>query len=577
MAPITLTQIPGFADIPARSLNAEQIALASTMARIASNAAFGLVHLECFVGLYHNGETVGLPTSARDGYTYAREELQYAWTIQSSANFNTNWITGPDSLWFCAWKVDQATGLVSLLEAYRRSGDHYQGSQSADGTLCVFTIAQRQRSTLLIANQLTAYTDIANSALAQDKPWTTTLAQQFNNNAKFGAVGSEFIYMGEFYHGQTVSTPVSPKDAYHYTRAETKLIHCWRWTSVGNSSTLQIPNLAYGQLGPFICTINQSTGAVSITVKMIDAAGALTSYTTLGRVAVFACCTRSDLVSGLSGTANAFAEQDPDLFVPGASLRASTLDQLNKNCRESALACEFFGPTSYANGATIPTPTSPVDSYAYSADECFYLWDWEDTSNQSGSNLRLPLFLLNTASLPTISLQVWRLPPGSAPVDDNNTLARVSVTVVAIRGATHNVPANSSVSQPGSSGAGIDQNPPDINPYLVCFDLGDAVQFGISKVFPEHIVGSQVTSVTFAAGLSGSYAKARVAPAGSYTITIQKNGASIGSINFAAAATTATFTFSSTVTLVPGDVLSFLSPATPDGSGYFWTLTGTRQ
>ena len=576
MAPITLTQIPGFADIPDRALNAEQIALSAHLARMASNAAFGMCALECFVGLYHDGDVVSLPTSTFDGYQYAREELLYAWTVQSSANASTNWITGPDSLWFCAWKVDQTTGEVSSLEAYRRSGSHYQGNQSADGTICVFTIAQRQRTTLLIANQLTAYTDIADSALATDKAWTTDLAKQFNNNAKFGAASSEVIYMGEFYNGQTVPVAVSPKDGYSYARAQTKLIHCWRWTSIGNSSTLQVPDLSRGQLGPFICTINQTTGVVSITVKYIDNNGTLNSFTDSGRVAVFALCSRANLISGISGAANGFAEQNYDLFVPGASLRASTLTQLNKNCREAALSPEFFGPTSYANGATISMPTSTVDGYVYSSDEVFYIWDWEDTTNQTGSNLREALFLLNTASLPTISLQVWRLPPGSAPVDDNNTLARISVTLVAIRGATHNLPANPSVSQPGSSGTGIDQNPPDINPYLICFDSGPSNQLSATDPCAEHYIGSQLTAVTLPSGLTGSYAKARVAPTGSVTITIYKNGSSIGSINFAGGSTTGTFTFSTTQTLVPGDIISFQA-GSADGSGYFWTLTGTRQ
>jgi hypothetical protein len=575
MAPIVLTQIPGFADIPDRTLNAEQVALASTLARMASNAAFGMCALECFVGLYHDGDTVSLPTSSFDGYTYSAEELTYLWTIQSSANPSTNWITGPDTLWFCAWKVDQTTGLVSCLENYRRSGSHYQGTQSNDGTLCVFTIAQRQKTTLLISTPLTAYTDIADASFATDAAWTTTIAKQMNTNAKFGAASSECIYMGEFYNGQTVPQAVSPKDGYTYTRAETSLVHCWRWTTIG--SAFQIPDLNRGQLGPFICTINQTTGVVSITVKMIDNNGTLNSYTDSGRVAVFAFCSRANLVSGISAPANAFAEQDSGLFVPGATLRASTLSQLNKNSREAALSPEFFGPTSYANGATIPIVTSPIDGYVYSRDEMFYIWDWEDTTNQTGSDLRLPLFLLNTASLPTISLQVWRLPPGSSAVDDNNTLARVSVTVVAVRGGTHNVPANPSVTQPANSGQAIDSNPPDICPYLICFDLGDSVQFGSSKTFPEHIIGSQLTSVTLPGGLTGSVAKARVAPAGAYSITINKNGSSIGSINFAGGATTATFTFSSTQTFVPGDVISFVSPATPDGSGYFWTLTGTRN
>jgi hypothetical protein len=581
MPPITLTTIPGFADIPARSLNAEQVALASHIGHMAANASFGLCQLEVFVGLYHNGDTVSLPTSSFDGYTYSREELMYAWTVQSSVNANTNWISGPDSLWFAAWKVDQTTGLVSTLEAYRRSGSNYQGAQSSDGTICVFTIAQRQRTNIIIATPLTAYTDIADSAFAQDKAWTTTLAEQMNINAKFGAVSSEVLYMGEFTDSQTVGVATSPKDGYVYSHSQMNLIHCWRWTTT--ASAFAVPDLSRGQLGPFQCTINQSTGVVSITVQMIDNNGNLNSYHDMGRVAVFALCSRSNLISGISATANAFAELNSAFFQPGSTLRASTLSQLNKNCREAALTHEFFGPTSYANGSTIPLVTSPVDGYAYTRDEMFYIWDWEDTTNQTGTHLRLPLFLLNTASLPTISLQVWRLPPGGPALDDNNTLARVSVTVVAIRGSTHSVPASPTVTQPANSGTGIDQNAPIINLYTLAFDVGPGNQLAGSTTVPflEHVISGQITSASFAAGLSDSVGGCRVAPAGSYSITIKKTTGgvttSIGSIDFAASATTATFTFSSTVTFVPGDTISFFAPVTADGSGYFFTLTGTRQ
>jgi hypothetical protein len=274
---------------------------------------------------------------------------------------------------------------------------------------------------------------------------------------------------------------------------------------------------------------------------------------------------------------NTFAKQSPDLFVPGASLRASTLLQLNKNCREAACSPEFFGPTSYANGATIPLVVSPIDGYTYTRDEMFYVWDWEDTTDDHSTHARLALFLLNTASLPTINLQVWRLPPGSAAVDDQNNFAAISVTVVAVRGATHNVPANPAVTQPANSGTGIDQNAPVINPYAICFDAGDGNALGASAVVLEHLIAGQLTAVTLAAGLSDSVAKARVAPTGAYSITIKKNGSSVGSIDFGAGASTATFTFSGTQTLVPGDIVSFTAPSTPDGSGYFWTITGTRQ
>jgi len=65
----------------------------------------------------------------------------------------------------------------------------------------------------------------------------------------------------------------------------------------------------------------------------------------------------------------------------------------------------------------------------------------------------------------------------------------------------------------------------------------------------------------FPSGLSGSYAKSEVAATASTTFTITKNNASVGTFNWAAAATSATFTMASQTTFNAGDVMEVVAPA----------------
>jgi hypothetical protein len=87
-------------------------------------------------------------------------------------------------------------------------------------------------------------------------------------------------------------------------------------------------------------------------------------------------------------------------------------------------------------------------------------------------------------------------------------------------------------------------------------------------------------AVTFAANFAGSYAKAAVAATGSTAIDIQKNGSSVGTITFAAAGTSATFTSSggAAVSFAAGDVLGIIAPGTPDATlaDIGIVLAGTR-
>ena len=67
------------------------------------------------------------------------------------------------------------------------------------------------------------------------------------------------------------------------------------------------------------------------------------------------------------------------------------------NINEAACTPEFFGPTLYALGATIPVPTSPIDGYTYQRSELTYIFEWGEMTPgtwppNSGSNNRTAMF-----------------------------------------------------------------------------------------------------------------------------------------------------------------------------------------
>jgi hypothetical protein len=436
--PHLLELIPGFSDLPDSVLSADDPAFALHLGEIAFNATFGMVRCEVFACPCKHDAIVPLPVSCWDGYKYSRSELTYLWGVQSSLDPSTNWISGPDSLWFMNWNVNQDTGQVFSEEWYERSSaaDSRLAAKSNDGQLLVFTVGQRQKDSMIMA-EAAAYTAIDESKIAIDKPVAQDLMQQLNQDAKFSCVNSEVFYLGEYTNGQTVTLPISPVDGYVYVAGECQFQHCWRWTASG-ASYVQPPG-SDEQAAPFLASIN-SSGAVSITVKFAtDGGEGNVIETNYGRIAAFAFCTRS--ATPTSGTlADDFTELALDFFAPGATVRASEVLTIKRNIDEAILSPEFFGPTDYADAQTVALPTSPVDGYSYSRSEVQYIWSWSDTTNSAPGNprIRLPLFLgsVDPAS-GLVKLRVWRLPPGGPFLDDNNTFARIKVLVMATRQAIH--------------------------------------------------------------------------------------------------------------------------------------------
>jgi hypothetical protein len=77
--------------------------------------------------------------------------------------------------------------------------------------------------------------------------------------------------------------------------------------------------------------------------------------------------------------------------------------------------------------------------------------------------------------------------------------------------------------------------------------------------------------------LAGSHGMAGVAATAETDLVVQRNGATVGTIRFAASASTATFIAASEIILEPGDLLEVIAPASPDATlaDIAITLAGT--
>ena len=463
---------PGFSDLPDSTLAAGNYATGLQLAKINGNAALGMCRMEFFQGVYTNGQNVNLPISPVDGYQYQRNELLYIWGIYSTANTGDGWLTGPTALWYCQWEVDQLTGDVTCIENYRSDGS---SGSSNDGHLVVFTVGQRQQATLTVSTPPT-WTQQQPSTFVQDLAYSQDVLVALNNNAKFSVVGQECISMGEFYNGQTVPHPVSPADGHTYAYSECYFVYSWRWTTTTTQTGFVQPDWNGGGTGlewflaALRASVNASTGVVSCAVGWEGRGGDSGYYedNTDGLIAVFAFCQRARTGAPASPAKN-FAEIPNSLFYPSNVLPAGIGAQLVNNINEAALSPEFFGPTSYAPGTTVPTPTSAVDGYAYSRSELVYLWEWKFMSPSGdppggGSHNRCALFSGDiNQSTGAVTDIIWRYAPGGPYDEYISTFGTLNVLVIGFRQSQQSL---FSTPAPGTGGSGN----------------GDAIAEGVIKI-----------------------------------------------------------------------------------------------
>jgi hypothetical protein len=84
-----------------------------------------------------------------------------------------------------------------------------------------------------------------------------------------------------------------------------------------------------------------------------------------------------------------------------------------------------------------------------------------------------------------------------------------------------------------------------------------------SQLILQHVA---VRTITWNASFGSSHGYASVAATASTTFTIAVNGTTIGTMVFAASATTATFTLTGSTSITAGQVLTVTGPATPDAT-----------
>jgi hypothetical protein len=115
-----------------------------------------------------------------------------------------------------------------------------------------------------------------------------------------------------------------------------------------------------------------------------------------------------------------------------------------------------------------------------------------------------------------------------------------------------------------------------------CFGVGNGLT--IAGYWPGAYTAAQpllrfivVVPFTLPVSLDGSRAASDVAADATSAFALTRNGSSIGSVNFASAATAGTFTFAAAVQFAVGDVLGLTAPNPPDATieGLHLSLRGS--
>ena len=143
MSQLNFSTIPAFFDIADSVLAGGQPLTDDAILKISHNAKFAAVHTEViFMGYYQSGDTVPVPMSSVDGYTYSRAECMYVPVLVSSRSPAAGFVSGQTtfpalasddpgqgSLIMVPYQLDinDATGAVTCQTYWSTSGPENQG------------------------------------------------------------------------------------------------------------------------------------------------------------------------------------------------------------------------------------------------------------------------------------------------------------------------------------------------------------------------------------------------------------------------------------------------------------------
>lgn len=223
-----------------------------------------------------------------------------------------------------------------------------------------------------------AFTDIADATIAANVALTDTALQQISQNAKFGIVRPEYIYMGFYRHGDTIALPVSPVDGYSYAAGEVNFnfqLYSTRGVGTGFvSGQATPPPIAFSQSGNlFWFTVDINSSRV-VQLNMAYADGTATVHD--GMIKVVAICQRTAALA--MGAIQTYLDGSEDVFAVAQPLRVGNaankfgIQDVSHNAKFGVVRHEVFYKGFWAAGYTIPAPTSPVDGYVYSVGEVIF-------------------------------------------------------------------------------------------------------------------------------------------------------------------------------------------------------------
>lgn len=152
MSQLTFSSIPGFFDLLDSAIAAGQPLTDDAITKISHNAKAAAVRNErIYMGFFKHGDTVGLPTSPVDGYSYARSEVQYDFTRYAIRAPAAGFVSGqaarpaqassqPASLYWFVTDINDSTGVVFMQTNYW-DGSHE--TPTNDGIVKVYAVCQR--------------------------------------------------------------------------------------------------------------------------------------------------------------------------------------------------------------------------------------------------------------------------------------------------------------------------------------------------------------------------------------------------------------------------------------------------
>lgn len=419
MSTLTLETVPGFANLPDAAFEAEKPASGVNLIKVSENAAFGLVRTEFFVGIYKHGDQVPLPVSERDGYAYSREELIYSWGLYSTFNPSSGWITGPDSLWYAAWLVNQADGKVYSVEWYRRSSNaNPNGTQSNDGQLMVFTIGQRlskfaipsappnfpdlpdndlqcsgsvvsdsnvlrlpsalvprQRYTLsrlsLKASETVNAFNCTSAALLKTASDSDTVVEvvpiTFN-----GGSPSHTAVLGEVVVTDPIFLKLEPGFDYYY------VVACNNIYGVGGISRAKGNIASTGNPGGGSPSYSFMGGDWTQEAAPVGQTGLFTDFNpSYPQWELFSALEFSEADTEAPAQFNVI---DAAHFYQDRPLNTTLAKQLNQNSKYSIFNTEVIYMGEFVDGDTIPNPVSPADGTVYDYSQCKFQHSWRWTT-----------------------------------------------------------------------------------------------------------------------------------------------------------------------------------------------------